>query len=77
MSVQLTGASMQSSDSDYEYGFFKLENNHDKAIVRLMHENYDDFARRPIHQVAYPDYKYGITVNCLRNDNEEIGRAHV
>lgn len=71
MSIQLSGESMQNSDEfEYEYGFFKLENNHDKAIVRLMHENYDDFSRRPIHQVSHSDYKYGVAVNCLRRDSE-------
>lgn len=71
MGVQLTGESMQAEEKSYEYGFFKLENNHDKAIVRLMHENYDDFARRPIHNTKLPEYKYGYPVNCLRNDKDD------
>ena len=68
MGVQLTGESMQTKESDF--GFFKLENNHDKAIVRLLHENYEDFSRRPIHRVKVPEYKYGIAVNCLRADSD-------
>lgn len=69
MSVQLTGESMQKKESNFEFGFFKLENNHDKAIVRLLHENYEDFSRRPVHYVRVPDKKYRVGVNCLRADN--------
>lgn len=61
---------MQKTESRYDFGFFKLLNNHDKAIVRLLHENYDDFSRRPVHNVQVPEYKYGTTINCLRDDSE-------
>lgn len=70
MSVKLTGESMQRRDSDFEFGFFKLENNHDKAIVRFLHENYDDFSRRPVHYVKVPDQKYRVAINCLRADDQ-------
>lgn len=69
MSIQLTGESMQKKESNYEFGFFKLENNHDKAIVRFLHENYDDFSRRPVHFVKVPDQKYRVSINCLRADD--------
>lgn len=70
MGVQLTGQSMQKPQSNFEFGFFKLENNHDKAIVRLLHENYDDFSRRPVHYVRLPGYRFRRGVNCLRADND-------
>ena len=70
MSVKLTGESMQSSSNSYTYGFFKLKNNHDKAIVRFLHEDYDDFSRRPVHFVKVPTQKYSVSINCLRADNE-------
>lgn len=69
MGVQLSGQSMQKSDN-YDYGFFKLENNHDKAVVRFLHENYEDFSRRPVHYVRVPDKKFRTAINCLRGDSE-------
>ena len=70
MSIKLTGESMQKKEFDYEFGFFKLENNHDKAVVRFMHENYEDFSRRPVHFVKVPNQKYRASINCLRADND-------
>ena len=70
MGVQLTGESMQKQESNFDYGFFKLEQNHDKAIVRFLHEGYDDFSRRPVHYVRVPDKKFRIAIKCLRGDND-------
>lgn len=70
MGVQLTGESMQKQGSNFDYGFFKLEQNHDKAIVRFLHEGYEDFSRRPVHYVRVPDKKFRIAINCLRGDND-------
>ena len=69
MSIKLTGESMQKQDNDYTYGFFKLKDNHDKAIVRFMHQDYEDFSRRPVHFVKVPDQTYSVSINCLRADN--------
>lgn len=68
MSIKLTGESMQNREGDYTYGFFGLKNNHDKAVVRFMHQDYEDFSRRPVHFVKVPDQKYSISINCLRAD---------
>lgn len=70
MGVQLTGESMQKQERNFDYGFFKLEQNHDKAIVRFLHEGYEDFSRRPVHYVRVPDKKFRIAINCLRSDND-------
>lgn len=70
MSVKLSGESMQKKESNFSFGFFKLENNHDKAIVRLLHEDYEDFSRRPVHYVKTPDQKYRVAINCLRADDQ-------
>jgi len=70
MSVKLSGESMQKKESNFEFGFFKLENNHDKAIVRFLHEDYEDFSRRPVHYVKVPDQKYRVAINCLRADDQ-------
>lgn len=69
MSIQLTGKSMQQTESNFEFGFFRLENNHDKAVVRFLHEDYEDFSRRPVHFVKVPGQKYSVSINCLRPDN--------
>ena len=70
MGVQLSGQDMQSSQQEFSFGFFKLENNHDKAIVRLLHENYEDFSIRPVHFVKLPGSKWRRGVNCLRSDRD-------
>lgn len=71
MGVQLTGESMQKQERRYfDFGFFKLEQNHDKAIVRFLHEGYEDFSRRPVHFVRVPDKKYRTAINCLRGDSD-------
>lgn len=75
MGIQLNSSSMQKSDKKYDFGFFKLENNHDKAIVRILHENYEDFSRRPVHNVIVPEYKYGVTINCLRDDSDSLDKC--
>jgi hypothetical protein len=75
MSVQLTGESMQKKESNFEFGFFKLENNHDKAVVRFLHENYEDFSRRPVHFVKVPDQKYSVGINCLRADSDSVDKC--
>ena len=72
MGVQLTGESMQKQEKKYDFGYFKLTNNHDKAIVRILHNDYNDFSRRPVHLVKVPENKYKTTVNCLRGDNDDI-----
>lgn len=68
MSIKLTGESMQKKEGDYTYGFFGLKNNHDKAVVRFMHQDYEDFSRRPVHFVKVPGQKYSVSINCLRAD---------
>lgn len=74
MSIQLTGESMQANNSNSSRGdeisFFKLKNNHDKAIVRLMHEDYNDFARRPVHRIKIEGREWTRGINCLRSDDQ-------
>lgn len=77
MSIKLTGESMQQDNSNrrFEFDFFKLKNNHDKAIVRFLHNDYNDFERRPVHYVRLPNREYRKGVNCLRADEDAFEKC--
>lgn len=54
--------------------FFKLENDNDEAIVRIMHDSINDFDILTTHTVS-EDGRYRGKVSCLRDPREDITKC--
>lgn len=62
------------SNNKYQVTFFKLEDDNDEAIVRIMHDSTADFDILTTHQIS-EDGKYRGRVSCLRNPREELTKC--